>query len=274
VQLRLGRPDEATETARLVMANERATLFMRFPAMVTLTKLRTRRGEPAAELLEELSRFLETAMELQRLAPYAVLVAERAWLGQADREEALGLLAKAEAMAFEPVMASEVYYWQHLLGADHITIKADGLLEPFRLLLSGDWQGAADIWLALGAPHEQALALLEGDHRARLHALTIFESLGATAVAEHVRKLIRQRGERITTVGPRASTRANPAGLTKRQMDVLRLIDQGLSNSEIAEKLFISAKTVDHHVSTILGKLDAKSRGESAAIARKVGLIG
>ena len=62
-------------------------------------------------------------------------------------------------------------------------------------------------------------------------------------------------------------------GLTKRQIDVLKLIDQGRSNGQIAGTLFISAKTVDHHISAILDKLQARSRGEAAAIVRGAGLI-
>jgi DNA-binding NarL/FixJ family response regulator len=84
---------------------------------------------------------------------------------------------------------------------------------------------------------------------------------------------LRQRGVRAASRGPRASTRANAAGLTRRQMEVLRLIDRGLSNAEIAERLCLSVKTVDHHVSAILAKLEASTRGEAAARARRSGLV-
>jgi DNA-binding NarL/FixJ family response regulator len=84
---------------------------------------------------------------------------------------------------------------------------------------------------------------------------------------------LRQRGVRSIARGPRPSTRANLAGLTRRELDVLRLIDSGLSNADIANRLGVSTKTVDHHVSAILAKFQAATRGEAAARARKAGLF-
>jgi DNA-binding NarL/FixJ family response regulator len=117
------------------------------------------------------------------------------------------------------------------------------------------------------------MALLEGGPAAQRRALAIFEDLGAAAVATHVRRLLQRRGTAIVASGPRAATRANPAGLTRRQMEVLHLIDQGRTNAQIAEGLFVSPKTVDHHVSAILDKLAVRSRGEAAAFARRSGLL-
>ncbi|MGH7685517.1 MAG: response regulator transcription factor, partial [Candidatus Dormibacteria bacterium] len=67
---------------------------------------------------------------------------------------------------------------------------------------------------------------------------------------------------------PRPRTRQNPAGLTAREMDILGLLSEGLRNPDIARRLFLSPKTVDHHVSAILGKLGVTSRSEAAARAR------
>ena len=75
-------------------------------------------------------------------------------------------------------------------------------------------------------------------------------------------------------LGPRPSTRANPVGLTARQLDVLRLVAQGLRNAEIAEQLVLSERTVDHHVTAILQKLGARSRTEATAHAMRLGLDG
>jgi predicted ATPase/DNA-binding CsgD family transcriptional regulator len=273
VLLRQGQCNDAEETAMVVISNDDATPLMRYRSVMALATLRTRRGEPADALLAELSKFLETGLEFQRIMPYALLISERAWLGQADRTEALQLLERVEAMAPDAGATSEIFLWKSTLGAHEGAPQAQHLREPFRNLLSSSWLAVADAWQGIGAPFEQALCLLEGNPDAQRQALAIFESLGATAVVEHVQQMMQARGLRIAARGPRASTRANQAGLTKRQMDVLRLIDQGRSNTDIANTLFVSPKTVDHHISAILGKLAAKSRGEAAAIARGAGLM-
>ena len=72
--------------------------------------------------------------------------------------------------------------------------------------------------------------------------------------------------------GPRRATAANVAGLTPRQVEVLALIEQGLSNAEIAARLTLSPKTVDHHVSALLDKLGVASRGQAAAVAHRLNL--
>ena len=73
--------------------------------------------------------------------------------------------------------------------------------------------------------------------------------------------------------GPRQTTRSNPANLTVRELEVLQLIAEGLRNAEIAERLVVSQRTIDHHVSAILRKLDAKTRGEAVAAAHRADLI-
>ena len=73
--------------------------------------------------------------------------------------------------------------------------------------------------------------------------------------------------------GPRPSTSRNEAQLTARELDVLELLAEGLRNAAIAERLFVSPRTVDHHVSAILRKLDVQSRGEAVAEAARIGLL-
>jgi DNA-binding NarL/FixJ family response regulator len=100
------------------------------------------------------------------------------------------------------------------------------------------------------------------------------QALGARPAAALVARRLRERGARGVQLGPRAATRANPAGLTARQLDVLDLLAQGDRNADIAAKLFLSEKTVDHHVSAILRKLRVHTRGQAAAEASRLGIAG
>ncbi|MER8632058.1 AAA family ATPase [Mesorhizobium opportunistum] len=274
LRLRQGQWDLAEAEALDLLANDQATALVRYPAVVALARLRVRRGDPGTgPLFEEMMRFLERGGELQRLAPYALLMAERAWLGQADTDEALDLIDAAESLSPTRAVFAELACWRQVLAPDCDPGDTTGMAEPYRMLLGGDWRGAADLWAGMGASFERGLALMQGDEPAQRSALEIFERLGAGAVAHKVREIMRRNGVNNIARGPRQTTRANSAGLTQRQMEVLQLIERGLSNKRIAEHLAISPKTVDHHVSAVLGKLDAISRGEATAAARDSGLI-
>ncbi len=133
--------------------------------------------------------------------------------------------------------------------------------------------GAARLWTELGCRYEAGLALLgAADEESLRAALQIFTDLGATATARLTRQRMRELGIRSIPAGPRATTRDHPLGLTRREQEVLGLICAGHTNAEIAEQLFISAKTVDHHVSAVLAKLGAPTRGAAASRAARLGL--
>ena len=124
---------------------------------------------------------------------------------------------------------------------------------------------AADLWRVRGAVYHQAAALADSTHEADLiEALTILDHIGAIPLAGRVRTVLRSLGARGIPRGPQATTRHNPAGLTDRQLDVLPLIAEGLTNGEIAERLVLSVRTVDSHVAAILTKLGVSSRREAA----------
>ena len=74
--------------------------------------------------------------------------------------------------------------------------------------------------------------------------------------------------------GPRATTKENPGGLTAREVEVLKLVSEGLRNADIADRLFLSDRTVGHHVSAILRKLGVRTRGEASAEAHRLGIAG
>jgi DNA-binding NarL/FixJ family response regulator len=131
---------------------------------------------------------------------------------------------------------------------------------------------AATIWEAKGIPYERGLALMHGDEKARLEALDVFETLGATAVAAKLRKILRNDGIAVPR-GKGRDTRRHGAGLTARQAEVLQLLDEGLSNTEIADRLFVSRRTVEQHVSAVLSKLGSSTREEAVLRAREGGLL-
>ncbi|WP_224546072.1 helix-turn-helix transcriptional regulator [Mesorhizobium sp. CA16] len=272
--LRRGFWNDAATMAHEVVDDDATTPLVRYPSLVALARLRIRRGDPSAEpIVEEMRRFLDKGMELQRLVAFAQVLAESAWLGQADKQEALRLIAVAENLAPTPAVFGELATWRELLSPGSEPGDTDGMAEPHRLQLTGDWRAAARLWADMGAPFEQAMALLLGDEAAQREALAIFEDLGARAVAQQARSLMRESGVSHIARGPRQATRANQAGLTQRQMEVLELLERGFSNKKIAAHLTISPKTVDHHVSAVLEKLEVISRGEAAAAARASGLV-
>lgn len=248
--LRRGQWDAAAETARMVLDNEQAAPLARYPAGMALARLRLRRGDPIGLLFGELTQFLDRGKEFQRLTPFAALMAERAWLGGDDAGAALQLVDEAMAMTPARVTRDDLPLWRGLLT---------GKAPP-------------DFPIAPDAPYERGLRLLFGDADEQQEALAIFTKLGAHAVVRHATCILRSNGVSVPR-GPYRSARENRAGLTARQMDVLRLVGRGLSNKAIANALAISPKTVDHHVSAIIGKLAVGSRNEAALLARERGLI-
>jgi DNA-binding NarL/FixJ family response regulator len=139
-------------------------------------------------------------------------------------------------------------------------------------MLVGESLKAAQLWEELGYPYEHAIALSHGETRDRLQAVEILESLGATAVAAKLRAELRAEGVFIPR-GRGQTTRRHPMGLTAREDEVLALVAEGLSNLEIADRLFLSPRTVEHHVAAVMSKLNAGSRKEAGAVAVKKGLL-
>jgi DNA-binding NarL/FixJ family response regulator len=148
----------------------------------------------------------------------------------------------------------------------------DGCPAGWAAGLEGDWRAAAAAWQEAGDPYETALELAEsGDAEATAEALRLLEDLRAEPAAARVRERLRAMGARVPR-GPRAVTRANPAGLTPRQLAVLGLLREGMTNAEIADRLVLSVRTVDHHVAAVLDKLGVRSRREAAAAAQELGV--
>jgi DNA-binding CsgD family transcriptional regulator len=169
-----------------------------------------------------------------------------------------------------PWPAGSLALWLWKLGA--LELSTSGLPEPYRRLFEGDVEGASEAWRVLKIPYERATALMSGDREQRLQSLELLESLGASVPASRVRQELRADGISPPRGRGRA-TRGNRAGLTARQAEVLQLLAAGLSNVEIADRLFVSPRTIETHVSAVMGKLGVSSRNEAVATARRDGLI-
>ena len=159
------------------------------------------------------------------------------------------------------------------------TLDEPAFRELARYLALADAGGAAgcvedrDLESWEDTPYERALVLaLSAGREATLEGLQILLELGAGPAASLLRRRLKELGVRRIPRGAQTRSRKNPAGLTERQLDVLMLLMHGMTNAEIAEKLVVSVRTVDHHVSAILSRLNARTRRQAAAIARDLDL--
>jgi DNA-binding CsgD family transcriptional regulator/tetratricopeptide (TPR) repeat protein len=270
-ELDQGRWSEAADAATAVLRYPRGAPLLRIFGLVTLGLVRARRGDPDYwPLLNEALVLAEKSDELQFIEPVASARAEAAWLErdyeaipQATRD-ALDLALHCRASW----VVGQLAFWRWRAGV-HEEIPS-GAAEPYALQIAGNWPRAAELWAKIGCPYEAAGALMDGDESAMRRAHAEFERLGARPAAAIVARRLRERGARDIPRGPRPATRAHPAKLTEREVEVLRLIAEGFRNTEIARRLSVSAKTVDHHVSSVLAKLGVRSRTEAARQADRL----
>jgi DNA-binding CsgD family transcriptional regulator/tetratricopeptide (TPR) repeat protein len=269
-----GRWQDAVESAGYVLRIPRSSTTPRIVALSVLGLVRARRGDPGVwDPLDEALALAEPTGELQRIGLVTSARAEAAWLE--GRSEAVGseidAALKLAVRRRAPWMIGDLACWRRRVGSDEEP--PHGAAEPYALQLAGEWTRAAELWTRMGCPYEAALALAEADDEEALRqSLAAMHELAAAPAAAIVARRLRERGARGLPRGPRPTTRKNPGGLTARELEVLLLVAQGLHNSEIAGRLFLAEKTVDHHVSAILRKLGVRSRGQASAEAVRLGL--
>jgi DNA-binding CsgD family transcriptional regulator len=266
--------EQATGEDSAMEAPGHALFYSQLVAGQVLGTLQARQGRSTAlTTLTGIWGRADAGNEMQILLPSAAGVAEYMWL-KGEHDPALTarfreVLTDPRRLAF-PWSAGWLAYWLWMLG--ELSDAPEGIAEPYRLVMEGRSTEAATIWDTKGIPYERGLALMHGDEKARLEALEVFETLGATVVAAKLRKALRLEGVGVPR-GRGRETRRHAAGLTARQAEVLQLLDEGLSNPEIADRLFVSPRTVETHVSAVLTKLDSSTRKEAVVRARAEGLI-
>jgi DNA-binding CsgD family transcriptional regulator/tetratricopeptide (TPR) repeat protein len=265
----LGRWDEAAALSRELLTRSQASPVNRISPLTSLGTILARRGEPGAqEHLDEAMRSADGTTIPSHILRVRLARAEACWLQGRDadaRDEAE--LAADVSLDDDGWEQGMIAVWLRRTGSDRPT--RGELAEPYRQQVDGDWEQAASLWTQLGCRYEAALALLGSGQEAALRdALSIFTDLGAGAAAGITRQTMRTLGFRSIPAGPHSATRAHPLGLTRREHEVLDLIVDGRTNAEIARELFISAKTVDHHVSAVLAKLGVPDRNAARQAAR------
>jgi DNA-binding CsgD family transcriptional regulator/tetratricopeptide (TPR) repeat protein len=269
-----GRWDEALALSLDILERAAPAPVTRLCPTTRAGTLMSRRGEDSAwEYLDQAMADADRTGEPQSIVPVRLARAEACWLegrtadAVTEAERADEAADTDDAWAYGAVAA-----WLQRTGSSR---RPRGqVAEPYRHQLNGHWEKAAQLWTDLGCPYEAALVRLDAAEEGALReALSAFTELGASAVARLTRQRLRALGVRSIPAGPRSATRGDPLGLTRREREVLEEICAGQTNAAIAAKLFISAKTVDHHVSAVLAKLGAPNRNAAAAQAAKLGLL-
>jgi DNA-binding CsgD family transcriptional regulator len=268
-----GRWSEAADAA--VLRVRRTSITPRIVALGVLALTRARRGDPdQAALLDEAWELAKPTGDATRWDRISAARAEAAWL-EGDRDGVAAATEQALALAVDRdwgALVAALGAWRRRVGLESPSVPVSA--APYTLELAGEWQRAAERWRELGCPYESALALAETDDEESLRrALDELQALGAKPAVAILARRLRERGVRGLRRGPRPATLANPAGLTAREVEVLRLVAAGMRNGEIAGRLVLSERTVGHHVGAILRKLGVSTRAQAGAEAVRLGIV-
>ena len=277
LRARQGRWDAAETEIRQLLRQPKLSSVTRMMALTTLGQVQARRGSPeAAATLDEALALADRTGKLLRLGPVRAARAEAALLTSDPGR------VRDEVQAVRELISERGNRWDRgelawlLWQAGERDVPTENLAEPYALQIAGDFVGAAATWHDLGCPYEEACALAESADPALVRrALALFEDLGAMPAIGQAIQRLRALGVRDLPAvrrGPRATTSAHPAGLTQREAEVLALVAAGLRNAEIAERLYLTPKTVSHHLSAIYSKLGVETRIEAAHAASQLGM--
>lgn len=275
VQLFLGHWAEAERVLRLHVTTDRDPASVLALPLAVLGRLLARRGDPTAgDMVARSWEIAQRSRQVHRLAIAGGAVIEYAWLHGDDAtvREVSDRLRPIAQRANLSYLHGETLRYLRRIGVP--VVPFDGAPPGFAAGVAGDWETAAAAWARAGNPYEQALELTDSpDPEVALGGLRRLDRLGAVGTSDLVRRRLRRQGIAGIPRGPRVATRANPAGLTSRQLDVLTLLDEGLTSGEIAERLYLSRRTVDNHVAGILSRLGVATRRQATAAAAARGWL-
>lgn len=262
-----GRWDEALAHTQAVL-DSTASPINRLFSLIASGTIAARRGQQdqAEVLLAEAQEVSDGVAETAYIAITRVALAEACWMhGAADEARAHLAVARAGLTPLDASEAAAVRAWEHRLGVPGTDVP---VLKPYAVQIEGPPRRAAATWDEHRMPYHAALALGDSDDETDLReAVARLDALGAVAAVDVVRRRMRALGLRSVPAGARATTREDPHGLTRREREVLDLVEEGMTNEQIGRRLVISTKTVDHHVSAVLAKLGVSSRREAAEAA-------
>ena len=274
ILLETGQWAAAYRIADNLLKNERQAGINKIVALAVIATIHMRRGNN--EALPLLLKAKESAFETkesQRIVPALVALLEYEWIygtifiEATDIEQALEITKGAESI----IERNDLAFWLRMAGRGDISLLKR--YAGYEMNKPADAIKAATAWKEKECPYQQALALFKTGDDGKRKAIAIVHELGATAVYEKLKMDMRSSGIKSIPRGARKTTLSNPAQLTDRELDIIQLLKEGLRNKEIAARLFISAKTVDHHISSILFKLDVNTRAKAVQEAARLQIL-
>ncbi|HET6767089.1 MAG TPA: response regulator transcription factor, partial [Chitinophagaceae bacterium] len=274
LSLETGIWNDAYHLAENLIKNADQHPIVKIEALVIVAtiKMRKGQGDPLPLLVEAKEKAFET-MEPQRILPVMTALLEYEWitgtsfLKNEDIDHAITLLSYGG----NAYVKTKFCLW--LLKARKQEVFLPDFLAGYQLDYKATAKNASSLWKKLNCPYEQALTLFDGDNNEKRAAIDIVHKLDAYAIYEKMKFEMRASGIKSIPRGIRKSTKSNPANLTDREVEVLQLLKDGMQNKEIAARLFISPKTVYHHVSSIFFKLEVNSRAKAVKEAINLEII-
>ena len=264
---------EALAIAEDVLTRDNQTLLMRMPALIVKARAACRLGLPEAAVnLKEAAEAARKIDEPQYIATICIAQLEAAVLANDQKagRVIINSIASVESDQLSPRKRGELLFWAHMLEVAPDTDDNGDLPYGFSLSLSNAWADAVAAFDAEQSLYLKAWAMVKTG--AIQEADVVFEELWATSARKSLRQ-DKSAGLSALSRGPYKAASQHPYGLTKTEQVVLGLITDGESNSQIAQTLSRSQRTVENHVSSILGKLRCKNRLEVVLRVQSEGWI-